>query len=248
MVAAVPSAKADTTLHGNRLTWLGFSTVKVETPSREVFLIDPWLGFEGCPLRLEQVERCDGVLITHGHWQHIGDAVAVHTKTGAPIIAVEEVAAWLKGQGVRNAPKANLGATLAVGGIRVSLTAAAHSSGLLERDSGFIGYGGDPAGFVLHLPGDLRVYHAGDTDVFGDMMLIRQRYAPQVGFLPIGDVTTMGPDAAALACGLLGLTSVIPMHYDMPEFTGTPGQLRAALRTRGVATTVLALERGGVLA
>ncbi len=248
-LAAATAAKVDTTvdLRGNRLTWLGFSTVKVETADHRTILIDPWLTFPGCPLEPTQIKQLDAILVTHGHWQHVGEAVQLHKQTGAPVIAVEEIAAWLQAQGVRNAPKANLGATLSVAGIRVSLTPAAHSSGLLDRESGFIGYGGDPAGFVLHLPGDVRVYHAGDTDVFGDMALIRERYAPQLGFLPIGDVTTMGPDAAALACSLLALKAVIPMHYDLPEFSGTPAQLESALRGRGVSTTVLKAARGAVV-
>lgn len=225
-------------LAGNRLTWLGFSTWKVETATGEVFLIDPWLSFEGCPLKPDAVERLDGILITHGHWQHIGEAVELAQRTGAPVLAVEEVAHWLKEAGVSRAPQANVGGTVRLGGLAVSLTPAVHTSGVLHKESGYLNYGGDPVGFVLHLPGGVRVYHAGDTDVFGDMALIRERWSPQVALLPIGDVTTMGPDGAALACQLLGVRAVVPMHYDMPLFTGTPEALEAELTRRGLPTAV----------
>ncbi|HLL54197.1 MAG TPA: metal-dependent hydrolase [Myxococcaceae bacterium] len=225
-------------LEGNRLTWLGFSTFLVETAQGEVFLVDPWLSFDGCPLKPSAVKRLDGILVTHGHWQHVGEAVELAKRTGAPIIAVEEVAQALSQAGVPRAPQVNMGGTVRVGGISVSLTQAVHTSGLLDKESGFVGYGGDPVGFVLHLPGGVRVYHAGDTDVFGDMALIRERWAPRIALLPIGDVTTMGPSGAALACGLLGCEAVVPMHYDLPVFTGRPEMLEAELRRRGLGTRV----------
>ncbi len=245
--AATPTAPLD--LKGNKITWLGFSTVRLDTAEGKTFLIDPWLTFDGCPLRVEDFPTLDGILITHGHWQHVGETLALHAKTKAPVIAVEEISAWLRNQGVTVAPKVNLGGTVTLGGgVKVSVTAAVHSSGLLEKDGGYISYGGDPAGFVVHLPGDVRVYHAGDTDVFGDMALIKSRWAPQVGLLPVGDITTMGPDAAALACGLLGLKVAIPIHYDLPGFTGTPQAFEAALKARKVATRVVVAQRGIALA
>lgn len=229
---------------GHEVTWLGFSTVMLKLSDGRCLLIDPWLSFSGCPIKVDDIERLDAILISHGHWQHVGDAALLHKKTKAPVIAVEEVSAWLRGQGVTAAPKVNLGGTIDVAGLRISLTKASHSSGLLESESGYISYGGDPAGFVVHLPGDVRIYHAGDTDVFSDMMLIRQRFAPQIGFLPIGDVTTMGPEGAAMAAELLGLQVVIPMHYDLPEFTGTPEAFRYALQTRQIDADVRILSPG----
>jgi L-ascorbate metabolism protein UlaG (beta-lactamase superfamily) len=238
LAAARPASAPGPALAGNRLTWLGFSSFRIDTAQGEVFLVDPWLSFEGCPLKAHQVERLDGILVTHGHWQHVGEAVELARRTGAPVLAVEEVAQALKQAGAPRAPQANVGGTVPLGGISVSLTQAVHTSGLLDRESGFVGYGGDPVGFVLHLPGGLRVYHAGDTDVFGDMALIRERWAPQVALLPIGDVTTMGPSGAALACKLLGCEAVVPMHYDLPSFTGRPEAFEAELRRRGLGTRV----------
>lgn len=232
---------------GHEVIWLGFSTVMLKLSDGRCLLIDPWLSFSGCPIKVDDIERLDAILISHGHWQHVGDAALLHKKTNAPVIAVEEVSAWLRGHGVTAAPKVNLGGTIDVAGLRISLTKASHSSGLLESESGYISYGGDPAGFVVHLPGDVRVYHAGDTDVFSDMVLIRQRFAPQIGFLPVGDVTTMGPEGAAMAAELLGLEVAIPMHYDLPEFTGTPEAFCQCLRTRKVDTHVRILSPGEML-
>jgi L-ascorbate metabolism protein UlaG (beta-lactamase superfamily) len=236
------------TLHGNRVTWLGFSTVRVETADGRTFLVDPWLSFPGCSLRTSEIGRLDGILITHGHWQHIGDAVELARAKNAPVLAVEEVAVWLKQAGVRNTPQVNIGATVAFAGISVSVTPAVHTSGILDKTTGKISYGGDPVGFVLHLPGGSRIYHAGDTDVFGDMALIRERYAPQLGLLPIGDVTTMGPSGAALACRLLDLDVVVPMHFDLPTFSGTPAALESELRERRIRTQMVALRPGATLA
>lgn len=247
VAAAATTAPAPLQLKGNRITWLGFSTVRLDTADGKTFLIDPWLTFDGCPVKPADFPKLDGILITHGHWQHVGETLELHAATKAPVIAVEEIAAWLKGQGVSTAPKVNLGGTLKLVSVTVSLTPAVHSSGLLEKNGGYISYGGDPAGFVVTLPGDVRVYHAGDTDVFGDMALIKARFAPQVGLLPVGDVTTMGPDAAALACELLGLQVAIPMHYDLPGFTGTPRAFEDALKARKVATRVVVAQRGVAL-
>lgn len=242
---AAPPSKTTVPFQGNRITWLGFSTVRIDTALGQTILIDPWLTLPGCPLKVDDVTSLHALLITHGHWQHVGEAVALHKKTRAPVVAVEEVAAWMTTQGVAQPPKVNVGGTLDLGaGIKVSVTAAVHSSGLLDRETGFMGYGGDPAGFVVHLPGGLRVYHAGDTDVFGDMALIRRRWSPQVGILPVGDITTMGPEGAALACELLGLQAVIPMHYDLPGFTGTVDAFARELSARNIPTTVLRAQRG----
>jgi L-ascorbate metabolism protein UlaG (beta-lactamase superfamily) len=121
------------------------------------------------------------------------------------------------------------------------MTHAVHSCGIL--DDGKIIYGGEAAGYVLHLPDGRRVYFSGDTNVFSDMALIQEIYQPQLAFLPIGDLFTMSPREAAVAARLLKVETIIPMHFaTFPALTGTPQQL--ADRLKGTSTKVLPLKPG----
>jgi L-ascorbate metabolism protein UlaG (beta-lactamase superfamily) len=140
-------------------------------------------------------------------------------------VGVFELCRWLEGKGLQNLSPMNIGGTQEIGGIRVTMVPAAHSSGTMDADH--IVYLGEPAGFVLRFEDGLTAYFAGDTAVFGDMRLIKEMYAPQIAFLPIGDRFTMGPEGAARACDMLGVRQVVPMHYGtFPMLTGTPARLR----------------------
>jgi L-ascorbate metabolism protein UlaG (beta-lactamase superfamily) len=131
-----------------------------------------------------------------------------------------ELAGWLGSQGVE-AEGFNKGGTVDIDGVRVTMTDARHSSSTSDGT-----YAGEPTGFVIELDGT-RVYHAGDTCVFGDMQLIRRIYEPDVAILPIGDHYTMGPREAAVALELLGVKRCVPCHYGtFPLLTGTPDELR----------------------
>src|SRR6201999_2812027 len=119
----------------------------------------------------------------------------------------------------------NKGGTQTVAGIRATMVQAVHSCGIQE-DDGSIVYGGEACGYVLELPGGVKLYHAGDTAVFGDMAIIRELYGPEIALLPIGDLYTMGPREAAYACNLLKPKTVIPMHFGtFPVLTGSPSAL-----------------------
>jgi L-ascorbate metabolism protein UlaG (beta-lactamase superfamily) len=121
------------------------------------------------------------------------------------------------------------------------MTPAVHTS-CIEEDGQQL-YVGTATGFVVRLEDDRTIYFAGDTAVFGDMTLIRQMYAPEIAFLPIGDHYTMDPKGAALACELLGVRQVVPMHYGtFPVLTGSPEDLKRLVEPRGV--DVLVLEPG----
>jgi L-ascorbate metabolism protein UlaG (beta-lactamase superfamily) len=212
--------------HGNKLTWLGHATFRITTPTGKVIVIDPWVQTNPmCPEPLKKFERLDTMLITHGHFDHIADAVALGKQFKPQIVAIYETCVWLESKGVSNTNGMNKGGTQRVGEIEVTMVNAIHSCGIQDGDN--IVYGGEACGYIIRLPGGLTIYHAGDTAVFGDMKLIGELYAPDLALLPIGDHFTMGPREAAVAIRLLGVRQVIPMHYaTFPSIVGRPEQLR----------------------
>ena len=214
---------------GTQATWLGHGTYLFTTSEGKKVLIDPWvMNNPGCPDDHKQIEALDLVLITHAHFDHIGDAVELCTKLKPETYAVFETAMWLGGKGVENVNGMNLGGTAKAQGVTFTMVQAAHSCGISDGDE--IKYGGVAAGYIIEFPGGLRVYYAGDTTVFGDMEIIGELYNPDVCFLPIGDFYTMSPKEAAYAADLLDATTIVPMHYGtFPVLTGTPDELRALL-------------------
>jgi len=212
--------------HGNKLTWLGHSAFRITTPSAKIIIVDPWLKTNpACPDNLKKVDKLDILLITHGHSDHIADAVELAKKHKPQVVGIYETCSWLESKGVENTHGMNKGGTQRVGEIEVTMVHAIHSCGISDGDN--IVYGGEACGYIIRLPGGLTVYHAGDTAVFGDMKLIGELYSPEVAMLPIGDFYTMGPREAAHAIRLLGVRHVIPMHFGtFPVLTGRPERLR----------------------
>ena len=211
------------------ITWLGHATFQFRLDSGEVLVMDPWV--EGNPKYPpgHQFDRVDAMLISHGHFDHIHDAIPLAKKFKPKVIAIYETCHWLSSKGVENCSGMNKGGTQDAGPVKVTMTTAVHSCGILDGDQ--IIYGGEAAGYVLTLPDNRVIYFAGDTNVFSDMQLIEKLYHPELAFLPIGDLYTMSPREAALACRLLTPRKIIPMHFGtFPALTGAPDQLTDLLR------------------
>jgi L-ascorbate metabolism protein UlaG (beta-lactamase superfamily) len=225
------------------ITWYGHACVEVRTPGGKLILIDPWFGNPRSPRAAESVDRCDIMLVTHGHGDHMGDAVALASRYRPAWPCIHEMSLWL----ARRLPGGgdavigmNKGGTVEIDGVRVTMTGADHSAGDWNAPGEVPLYLGEPAGFVVEMENGFRLYHAGDTNVFGDMRYIGELYRPDVALLPIGGHYTMGPTEAALAVELLGVNDVIPIHYGtFPILAGTPDDLRAALAARGLANVTV---------
>ncbi len=213
-------------LKGIKLTWLGHATFRIETPGGKTVLLDPWvMGNPMCPEAEKKVKKVDVMLCTHGHFDHIGDAVAIAKEHNPTVVGFFELCAWMEKKGIKQISPMNKGGTQKVGDLRVTMVHAEHSCGIQDGDQ--IVYGGEACGYVLEFENGVKRYHAGDTCVFGDMQIIRELYAPAIAMLPIGDHFTMSPREAAYACRLLKPKTVIPMHFGtFPVLTGTPSELK----------------------
>jgi L-ascorbate metabolism protein UlaG (beta-lactamase superfamily) len=211
---------------GNQITWLGHSAFRITTPGGKVILIDPFLeNNPSCPAALKKPDRVDAILISHGHSDHVGDAVALGKRFSPEILCMYEISVWLASKGVKNVTGMSKGGTARAADVEVTMTQAIHSSSM--QDGGQVIYMGEPCGLLVRLPGGLTIYHAGDTGVFSDMKIISELYAPEIACLPIGDLYTMGPREAALAIRLLGVRHVVPMHFGtFPALTGRPETVR----------------------
>jgi L-ascorbate metabolism protein UlaG (beta-lactamase superfamily) len=181
-------------------------------------LVDPFLKPNN-PKAVVAADAVDAthILVSHGHADHIADAVPVATRTGAPCVAIVEVANWLGQRGVE-VHDPNLGGTVEFDWGSVKLVPAWHTNTMpgsadapFSAEHGVVA--GTPAGLVIKVGGKT-VYHAGDTCLFGDMKLIAERDPVDVALLPIGGHYTMDRHDAAVAAGFVGAGTVIPMHYD----------------------------------
>lgn len=204
------------------ITWLGHAGFRIDGSGGKRIYVDPWLDAPTFPDSEREIERIDVLALTHGHGDHTGNAVELAERHGPPVVCIVELGGWLAGKGVENIVEMNKGGTVDVDGVKVTMTDAHHSSSTPDGT-----YAGEPAGLVIEVDG-ARIYHAGDTCVFGDMQLIGRLYEPDVAVLPIGGHYTMDPNEAAVALELLGVGRCIPCHYGtFPALTGTPDELRS---------------------
>ena len=237
---------------GTTITWYGHSCFEITTAGGKTILLDPWFGNPTSPRTADSVERCDLLIVTHGHFDHMGEAVAIASRLRPAWPCIHEMSLWLARQlpgGADQVTGMNKGGTVEAAGLQVTMTTADHSAGDWNAAGETTLYLGDPVGVVIELEDGARLYFAGDTRAFSDMTLIRDLYRPDVAFLPIGGHYTMGPVEAALAVEFLGVRDVIPMHYGtFPILSGTPDALREAIAARGLSgVSVHAPAVGGTI-
>src|ERR1700693_4489386 len=219
-----------------KLTWLGHSTFRIETAGVKTIIIDPWImGNPMCPEAEKKVKKTDVLLCTHGHFDHIGDAVAVVKQHNPIVVGIFELCGWMEKKGAKQTSPMNKGGTQTVGDIKVTMVHADHSCGIQDGDQ--LIYGGEAVGDVVEFENGGRSYYGGARNVFGDMAITRELYAPEIVMLPIGDHFTMGPREAAYACNLLKPKTVIPMHFGtFPVLTGNPSELQKLAPNVNVTT------------
>ncbi len=225
-----------------KATFLGHACVLVETEQHAV-VIDPFLT--GNPKAATKPEdlRVSAVIVTHGHGDHLGDAVDIARRNNCPIIGVFELATYCQQKGAPQVHPLHIGGSYSFPFGRVKLVPAWHGSAFIEQD-GTIVYTGNPAGVLLFMDGKT-IYHAGDTGLFGDMQLIGQRHPIDLAFLPIGGNFTMDIDDAVEATKLLSPKVVVPMHYGtFPVIEADPQEFAAKVQQVCPSVTVRILAPG----
>ena len=217
-------------LKGTRITWLGHATVLVQTSNGTNILIDPFIqNNPKYPKGFELPEKIQYILLSHGHGDHISDAVPVAKKHKSNVVAIYELAAFVGSEGAENTTGMNIGGTVQLEDVAVTMVEAKHSAGAEGKHG--TQYAGVAAGFVLTVANGPVLYHAGDTTVFSDMKVIKELYRPEIAMLPIGGFYTMGPREAAMAAEFLEPRAILPIHFGtFPPLKGTPDELASYLK------------------
>ncbi len=216
-----------------KVTYLGHASFKVESDGKTVY-VDPWLNGPTSPIKVNDVEKADLVLVTHDHGDHgYQEAVEICKKTGAYFIAINELAIQATSEGLENVHTLNIGGSVDVDGVVVTLVQAFHSCGI-----------GAPTGFIVKFPNG-SFYHPGDTGLFATMELFGELYEPDLFLCPIGSYFTMDVHQAALATKLVKPKVVIPMHYDtFPPIKADPKEFEKLVNEKSPGTKVEIIASG----
>ena len=245
-----------------QLVWLGQAGFKITTPAGKIILIDPWAkGNTLYPYKngtgeadLGPLLDADVILVTHGHLDHLGDTIEIAksagTKKELKIVTIFELMTYLWQEGVEQNKLVpmNIGGTVKVDDIQITMVRAVHSSGIGPFSPKSLTYGGEAAGFIIEMSNGFKIYHAGDTALFGEMKSYNTFYHPNLFLVPIGGLFTMGPKDAAQATEFVHPQFVIPMHYGGTfNLPGTPAEFKTALTKRGRGIKVIIPTPGKVI-
>jgi L-ascorbate metabolism protein UlaG (beta-lactamase superfamily) len=225
-----------------KVKYLGHAGFQITSDQGKVIFIDPWLtDCPVAPFAVDEIKKGDLVLVTHDHFDHVADGIAITKATGATLVGMPETMGRMKADG--EIPDAqivmgmgmNVGGTVNLDGIAITMTQAFHSSATAN-----------PCGYIVKLENGYTIYHAGDTGIFGSMKTLGELYNIDLALLPIGNVFTMDPAQAAHAAKLLGAAKVIPMHYKtFPILEQDTGNFETIMKTELPSVEVVVVEPGG---
>jgi L-ascorbate metabolism protein UlaG (beta-lactamase superfamily) len=238
-----------------QLLWYGQAAFKLTTPQGQVLLIDPWVENPANPNSksdLADLDKVDLILITHGHFDHVGNAVQIAKKTQAKLVTTFDLGKALVSYGgypqelVTMENQGNFGGELSLlnNEVKIAFIPAVHSSTVASDGSPQPYYAGNPGGFLISVKNGPVIYHTGDTDVFNDMSLIREFRPVDMMLACIGGKFTMGPDRAAVAVKLVKPKTIIPMHYGTFNLPGNPKDLQTELKRKNLNTKMMVMKVG----
>jgi len=239
-----------------QLTWYGHAAFKLVTPAGNVLLIDPWLTnptFDRGNEELAALKRVDLILLTHGHGDHVGNAVEIGKRTGAKLVSNYDLnAAMISVFGypekhAGNDTTGHLGGQLHLleGDVDVCLVPAWHGSSVQKDDNSPPVYAGTPTGLVVSIRNGPTIYHTGDTAFFSDIARVSDYNEIDIMLVCIGDHFTMGPIRAADAVKAVNPRSVVPIHYGtFPVLTGTPEKFERELKKREIKAQLRVMKPG----
>lgn len=235
------------------LTWYGHAAFRIDTPAGKSILVDPWLSNPSNPTGKDDAAKvkADLILISHGHFDHVGDANDIAKRTKAKLVATFDLGNALVAAGF---PKdqygmetgGNFGGSITAldGEVTITFVPAIHSSGVGDKDA----YGGNPGGFVIAIKNGPTLYHTGDTDLYGDMANIGKFSKVDYMLACIGDHFTMGPARAAEATKLAKAKNVVPMHFGtFPVLNGTVADFGKALKAAGSSSKLVEMKIGSTI-